>query len=88
MFVGGFGLNVHLDAIDCPESFGRYINDIRVASMHNVKFLKLKEERKALVLALRDIKNGEELYVSYGESFWRGHGKCEEEKNLTGHKIL
>jgi hypothetical protein len=53
--MGGFGLNVHLDARECPESMGRYINDPLNESKVNVKFVKIKEERKALVLALRDI---------------------------------
>ena len=54
--VGGFGLNVHIDAKDCPESLGRYINDCRDECRTNAKFVKLKTEKKALVLATRDIK--------------------------------
>ena len=53
--MGGFGLNVHLDARDCPDSMGRYINDPLNESKINVKFVKIREERKALVIALRDI---------------------------------
>ena len=53
--MGGFGFNVHLDARECPESMGRYINDPLNESKINVKFVKIREERKALVIALRDI---------------------------------
>ena len=41
------------------------------ASKHNVKFLKLKGERRALAVALRDISPGEEIYAFYGEGYWR-----------------
>ena len=51
--LGGFGLNVHLDAKECPESMGRYINDPRNVLKTNVRFEKLKKERKALVIATR-----------------------------------
>ena len=54
--MGGFGLNVHLDAKDCPDSMGRYINDPLNHALVNTKFNKLKAERKALVIAIRDIK--------------------------------
>lgn len=44
----------------------RYINDCRNASLYNVAFRKLPEERKALVVALKDINPGEEIFVDYG----------------------
>jgi|LauGreDrversion4_2_1035121.scaffolds.fasta_scaffold112622_3 hypothetical protein len=53
--LGGFGMNAHLDAKDCPESLGRYINDCRNECDTNAKFIKLKRERKALVVALKQI---------------------------------
>jgi len=54
--MGGFGLNCHLDAQDHPESLGRYINDPMSPSLHNVEFVKLKDEKKALVRATREIQ--------------------------------
>lgn len=83
--MGGFGLNVHLDAKDCPDSMGRYINDPRNPALENVRFEKRKDLKKAFVYATRYIKvcsvtsssvipqGGEELFVSYGESYWRKH---------------
>jgi hypothetical protein len=53
--MGGFGINVHIDARNHPESMGRYINDPRNPKYENVKFRKLKVEKKALIVALRDI---------------------------------
>lgn len=54
------GLLVYIDVTR------RYINDCRNASLYNVAFKKLPEERKALVVALKDIKPGEEIFVDYG----------------------
>jgi hypothetical protein len=54
--LGGFGWNVHIDAIDCPDSMGRYINDNFDPTKLNVKFVKLRQEKKALVIATRAIK--------------------------------
>ena len=53
--MGGFGLNVHVDARHCPDSMGRYINDPRNSSLENVKFDKRKDLKKALVIATRSI---------------------------------
>lgn len=53
--MGGFGINCHLDARENPESLGRYINDPRNKSLENVEFVKLRKERRALVIATRNI---------------------------------
>ncbi|GLE07115.1 hypothetical protein PINS_up017061 [Pythium insidiosum] len=37
---------------------------------YNVVFEKRPQEDKALVIALRDIEAGEELYVDYGRFYW------------------
>lgn len=44
----------------------RYINDCRDPSLYNVEFHKLPLERKALVVALKDIQPGQEIFVDYG----------------------
>ncbi|CAN0505555.1 unnamed protein product, partial [Scytosiphon promiscuus] len=44
----------------------RYINDCRNPSMYNVAFEKLPLERKALVVALKDIQPGQEIFADYG----------------------
>lgn len=72
--MGGFGLNVHIDARRDLNVLGRYVNDNQDASQLNAEFVKLREERKALVTALRDIEAGEEVYASYGEGYWRVRG--------------
>lgn len=44
----------------------RYINDCRNASLYNVAFEKLPQEGKALVVALKAIEPGDEIFVDYG----------------------
>lgn len=50
----------------------RYINDCRDSTLYNVEFVKYPALRKAVVVALRDIDPGEELYVNYGRWYWLG----------------
>jgi len=69
--MGGFGINCHIDAKNHPEVLARFINDARNENTQNSKFLKIKEEKKALVVALRDIRPDEEIYASYGNVYWR-----------------
>lgn len=40
----------------------------------NVKFVKSRRSRTALVVATRDIGVGEELFVAYGAGYWRKRG--------------
>jgi hypothetical protein len=54
--MGGFGLNIHIDAKHHPRSMGRYINDPLNSTRVNVKFVKSKELKKAFVIALRRIE--------------------------------
>ena len=51
-----------------PEVLARYINDHYLQPMKtNVKFIKLKEQRVALIVTLRDLIPGEEIFASYGQ---------------------
>ena len=69
--MGGFGLNAHVDARDHPHVLARYINDNFAPGARNARFVKLRQHRRALVVALRDIAAGEELFVDYGEVHWK-----------------
>jgi SET domain-containing protein len=69
--MGGFGLNCHIDAKDHLDVKARYINDARDEKLQNAEFVKMKIQRKALVVSLRDIAAGEEIYCSYGSVYWR-----------------
>lgn len=76
--MGGFGLNCHLDASSHVDVLARYINDnFMNRKSINTKFVKSKKYKFALVIALRNIEPGEELYASYGDSYWsvRGYSK-------------
>ena len=78
--MGGFGLNVHVDAGPHPEILARYINDNLDETKLNARFKKIKfcdpKKCHAQVRALRDIAAGEEIYCSYGNIYW----KCREKK--------
>jgi len=59
---------------------GRFINDIKP---NNAEFLKLPNERRADIVALRDIKPGEEISCSYGTAYWLGHKVLEKEQKAA-----
>jgi SET domain-containing protein len=70
--MGGFGLNCHIDAKEHPQVFARYINDARDDKQQNARFVKIKQLKKANVIAIREIEADEEIYASYGSVYWRG----------------
>ena len=77
--MGGFGLNTHVDASGDAHSgvYARYINDnwnVPGGGEANVEFIKLRRQKKALVVARRAIAAGEELYARYGEGYWAARG--------------
>lgn len=78
-YVMGFGLNKYLCARDRLHVLARFINDHADPARHNVRFVKLWEERRADVVATRHIAAGEELFVSYGANYWKVHGPLRGE---------
>ena len=57
------------------ECIARYINDSINPAGYNVQFDKQPGHTpyaRALVVAMRDIESGEELFVSYGKKYWAG----------------
>ena len=65
------------------ECIARYINDSINPAGYNVRFDKQPDNlpyARALVVALRDIEQGEELFVNYGKNFWQG-------SSLKGYRI-
>jgi len=48
----------------------RYINDCLETKRYNVKYVLDPKMERAAVVSLRDIKAGEELFVSYGQYYW------------------
>lgn len=66
------GEQCYIDAKGSPFSLPRYINDCRNSELYNVKFVKEPENIRALVVAIRDIESGEELFVDYGKWYWIG----------------
>ena len=54
----------------CLGIKARYINDCLDPERWNVKYVLDSRTERAAVVALRDIHAGEELFVSYGETYW------------------
>ena len=67
-------INAHVDARFALASPGRYVNDHFDASRLNARLDKDKGRKRARVVALRRIEAGEEVYASYGETYWRARG--------------
>ena len=68
------GSIVWIDAKDTLDCQARYINDPLCPLAYNVKFVKHPEGGYADVISLRDIFEGEEIWVDYGKGYWRGVG--------------
>jgi len=64
------GAQTYVDAKNDMNILARYINDCRHALLYNVHFDKRPDDKCAHVVALRDIKAGEELFVDYGWKYW------------------
>lgn len=74
------GDNKYVDALYSREVLARYINDCRGRlGGYNVWFDKRPAEDRALVVALRDIRAGEELFVDYGRFYWVGYNLLHPE---------
>ncbi|CAJ1372424.1 unnamed protein product [Effrenium voratum] len=64
------GPQEYIDAREDIEVLARFINDCRNPAVHNVRFEKRPGEGRALVVAARPIRAGEELFVDYGKWYW------------------
>ena len=63
---------VYVDAKDNPEVLARFINDNADRLRLNLAWRKQPAIGRAEAIALRDISAGEELFVSYGQRYWKG----------------
>lgn len=65
--------------LDCAAGAGlagvkaRYANDPRSAEATNCRFEPEPQFLRARLVAVRDLRVGEELYVDYGEAYWLRH---------------
>ena len=66
------GPQCYVDARSCPLILARYINDCVNPAGFNARFDKIPELQCARVVALRDIRPGEEIFVDYGKWYWAG----------------
>eukprot|EP00927_Polykrikos_kofoidii_P065165 TRINITY_DN60953_c0_g1_i1.p1 TRINITY_DN60953_c0_g1~~TRINITY_DN60953_c0_g1_i1.p1 ORF type:complete len:249 (+),score=36.95 TRINITY_DN60953_c0_g1_i1:31-777(+) len=69
-FLMRIGQQSYVDARGCPEVLARYINDCRNEAVFNVRFAKRPQDGVALVVSIRHICAGEEIFVDYGRWYW------------------
>lgn len=62
-----------IDAGPLPQVQSRFINDPLNEPFVNCKFGLDTANHRSAVAATRDIKPGEELFVSYGDAYWAQH---------------
>ncbi|MDZ4668892.1 MAG: SET domain-containing protein [bacterium] len=85
-----------VDAQNCLDSLARYANDaagfVRIDGIRNNSRFEVIRG-KPFIIASRNIKPGEEVFVSYGKEYWdamrvNGFGldKKEKEKQLAAHE--
>ena len=76
-----------IDASNPSSCYGRYVNDAIKVSKINAKIKNVKQVIQAQLVATKKIKAGEEIYVSYGESYWKDHLHYES-LNLSNQQYL
>ena len=62
--------NLFVDPKPCPNIKARYINDCINPNAYNCYYESNLSKRCVEVRALRNIRKGEELFVSYGSKYW------------------
>jgi hypothetical protein len=75
--------NAVIDAQPAIKTFGRYANDangfVKVKELkNNAEYV--SEGSKCYIEALRTIKKGEEILVSYGKDFWKLQRKIKSDQ--------
>lgn len=65
---------VYVDARHMTSVKARFLNDCANENGYNVMFFPEPDLLRARVVSLRPINQGEELFVSYGESYWQACG--------------
>jgi uncharacterized protein len=78
--------SVVIDALPAVHTFGRYANDARgFARMkgltNNTEYV--SEGNRCFIEATRNIKAGEEIFVSYGKEYWTLMRRIIQENNKS-----
>jgi len=60
-----------IDASDPNSCYGRYINDSLSKMKKNSDFESYADTHSAAIIATKNIRKGSEIYISYGNNFWR-----------------
>ena len=73
---------IGIDAARTNTAVGRMVNDARGSGLrNNVRFSCNQREKTAKLIAVRNIKKGEEFLVSYGRNFWPKQVKVNQQSS-------
>jgi SET domain-containing protein len=70
-----FSEDVFIDPRTTLEVVARYINDPLLQGSRNCEFILQPNLLRANIVATRAIQVGEELFISYGDSYWNAQSK-------------
>ena len=73
--------NKYIDCA-CKRSQGAYINSFRGGSGNNARFIINNKYDRVRLQATRNIKSGQEIFVSYGSNYFK------KEVHVSSHKTL
>ena len=62
--------NLVIDANDPKSCFGRYINDSLSLQKNNARYEFYDDTTSVGIIATKNIKKSEEIYMSYGADYW------------------
>lgn len=60
---------IYIDSWEEGSCYGRFINDPRNDHLVNARIVMRGD--KMVVIALEEIKPGQEIFISYGEDYWK-----------------
>lgn len=78
-----------IDALRTMKSLGRYANDARgigrlKGCRNNAEYI--TKGKKCFIAATRKIRKGEEIFVDYGQAYWRLIARIQKEKSTARTK--
>ena len=73
-----------VDAEKPSSCYARYANDSLYAPLWNAKLI--RDGDQVWLVATRDISPGEEIYVAYGEHYWKGFQDLSYDKALMAQR--
>ena len=72
------------DGFAFPRGYSAMVNDARGTSFsYNLEFVRIEKKYKIALYTICDIKKGDELYVDYGDEYWKDRQGQTHKKKRT-----